>query len=61
MLLDANGAGAKSNADLAAKAVALKAITKNGKFSAAAADIETIKGLVTLLLNMLLWLKGAQQ
>ncbi|WP_051480264.1 variable large family protein [Borrelia crocidurae] len=50
---DANGAGAKSNADLAA-AVALKAITKNGKFSAAAADIETVKGAAVNAVNKLL-------
>ncbi|WP_330730469.1 variable large family protein [Borrelia turicatae] len=50
---DANGAGAKTNADLAA-AVALKAITKDGKFSAAAGDVEVVKAAAVSAVNKVL-------
>ncbi len=49
----ANGAKAVTNADLAA-AVALKAITKSGKFSAAAADTEAVKGASVSAVNKVL-------
>ncbi|UPA11494.1 variable large family protein (plasmid) [Borrelia parkeri] len=47
------GAGAKSNADLAA-AVALKAMTKGGKFSANAADTEAVKSAAVTAVNKVL-------
>ncbi|AHH14472.1 variable large family protein, partial [Borrelia hermsii] len=50
---DANGAGAATNADLAA-AVALKAITKGGKFSAAAGDVEAVKAAAASAVNKVL-------
>ncbi|WP_206741892.1 variable large family protein [Borrelia crocidurae] len=46
-------AGAKSNADLVA-AVALKAMTKDGKFSANNADAETVKAAVVSAVNKVL-------
>ncbi|WP_051480277.1 variable large family protein [Borrelia crocidurae] len=50
---DANGAGAKSNADLAA-AVALKAMTKTGKFSAVANEAGAVKAAATSAVNKVL-------
>ncbi|UPA15605.1 variable large family protein [Borrelia turicatae] len=47
------GAGAKSNADLAA-AVALKAMTKGGKFSAAAGDKDIVKAAAASAVNKVL-------
>ncbi|AHH10000.1 Variable major protein, partial (plasmid) [Borrelia parkeri SLO] len=46
-------AGAKSNADLVA-AVALKAMTKNGKFSAVDADKDIVKAAATSAVNKVL-------
>ncbi|AHH11256.1 variable large family protein (plasmid) [Borrelia coriaceae] len=48
-----NTAGAKSNADLAA-AVALKAMIKGGKFSAASGDEGAVKGAATSAVNKVL-------
>ncbi|UPA19184.1 variable large family protein (plasmid) [Borrelia puertoricensis] len=50
---DANGAGAKTNADLAA-AVALKAMTKGGKFSATVADTDAVKAAAVTAVNKVL-------
>ncbi|AHH13135.1 Variable major protein (plasmid) [Borrelia hermsii YBT] len=50
---DANGAGAATNADLAA-AVALKAMTKGGKFSSAAGDVEAVKAAAVSAVNKVL-------
>ncbi|AFI32022.1 variable large family protein [Borrelia crocidurae] len=50
---DANGAKAATNADLAA-AVALKAMTKSGKFSAAVADIGIVKAAAASAVNKVL-------
>ncbi|UPA12821.1 variable large family protein [Borrelia venezuelensis] len=50
---DANGAGAKTNADLAA-AVALKAMAKGGKFSATAADTDAVKAAAVTAVNKVL-------
>ncbi|WP_235048104.1 variable large family protein [Borrelia persica] len=50
---DNNGAGAATNADLAA-AVALKAITRSGKFSVAAQDTEAVKGAAVSAVNKVL-------
>ncbi|UPA19233.1 variable large family protein [Borrelia puertoricensis] len=49
----ANGAGAKTNADLAA-AVALKAMTKTGKFSAAANEDGAVKAAAVSAVNKVL-------
>lgn len=48
-----HGAGAKSNADLAA-AVALKAMTEGGKFSAAQAEAGAVKGAAVSAVNKVL-------
>ncbi|AHH14383.1 variable large family protein, partial [Borrelia hermsii] len=51
--IDAANAGAKSNADLAA-AVALKAMTKGGKFSAAANEEGAVKAAAVSAVNKVL-------
>ncbi|AHH07722.1 Variable major protein (plasmid) [Borrelia crocidurae DOU] len=48
-----NGAAAKTNADLAA-AVALKAMTKSGKFSAVANEVGAVKAAATSAVNKVL-------
>ncbi|WP_434757299.1 variable large family protein (plasmid) [Borrelia puertoricensis] len=50
---NANGAGAKTNADLAA-AVALKSMTKTGKFSAAANEDGAVKAAAITAVNKVL-------
>ncbi|UPA15658.1 variable large family protein (plasmid) [Borrelia turicatae] len=53
---DANGAGAATNADLAA-AVALKAMTKDGKFSAANDEAGAVKAAAVSAVNKVLGIR----